>query len=74
MGRTAAAEWDRRTRQRQSAVRRQRSGGPQPSICGDVFQLRRNIVHRRGLEMVYLLEVRRDEHGDGGLRKKKLKR
>jgi hypothetical protein len=29
-----------------------------------VCQLRRDIVHRRGLEMVHLLEVRRDEQRD----------
>jgi len=32
-----------------------------------VFQVRRAIVHRRGLEMVHVLEVRGDEHGDGGV-------
>ena len=64
MGRAATAGGRRRIGQRQPAVRRQRSGGTQPAIRGDLFQMRRAIVHRRGLEMVHLLEVRGDEHGD----------
>jgi hypothetical protein len=35
-----------------------------------VFQVRRAIVHRRGLEMVHVLEVRGDEHGNGGVEEK----
>ena len=69
MGWTGNAEWERRIGQRQPAVRRQRSGGEKPSICGDVFQVRRAIVHRRGLEMVHVLEVRSDEHGNDRIRK-----
>ena len=67
MGRAATAGRRRGTGQRKPAVRRQRSGGTQPAIRGDLFQMRRAIVHRRGLEMVHLLEVRRDEHGNDRL-------
>src|SRR2546423_7106349 len=57
MGWATVAGRRRRTGQRQPAVRQQRSRRPQPPICGDLFQVRRAIVHRRGLEMVHVLEM-----------------
>ena len=67
MGWTGNAEWERRSGQRQPAVRWKRSGRAQPSIRSDLFQVRRAILHRRGLEMVHVLEVRGDEHGNAGV-------
>src|SRR4051812_17052621 len=45
MGRAATAGRRRGIGQWQPAVRRQRSGGTQPAIRGDLYQMRRAIVH-----------------------------
>ena len=64
IGGTEAARGQGRTWQR-SAARARRSGGTKPALCGDVCHLRNAVVYRAGMEMVYVLEMRGHEHGDG---------
>ena len=60
IGRRGGAGGKGRSKQPRTLFSR-RGGGPQPSIGGVVFQMRDDILRGGRLEMVHLLEVRRNE-------------
>lgn len=63
MGWTGQAGRRRRNGERRAEFRG--GGGSREAICGGVRHVRRAIVYRTRLEMVHVLEVRFDEHGNG---------